>query len=373
MAGNRPYLIDTTLRDGEQKAGFAIRESDKPVIAAMLDEFGVDEIETGIPAMGEPIRRTIETIDAMPLACRRTVWCRAKEEDIDLAASCHEGAVHLSLPVSTRLRRVYGMSAPELFRLAERMIGLARGRFAYVSVGAQDASRSNQATLRTLCTVCSDAGADRLRLADTVGVWTPFKAAECIGDLAGHTGSMELGIHAHNDLGMATANTLAAMAAGASSADVTILGIGERAGNAALEQVVTAGLLTEGYFAHVTLPRLKELCRSFAAMTGIAVPDSQPVVGEGVVRHESGIHVHALLRDAASYQPFAPERVGHDGATYVLGKHSGVATIRFILARAGIDPQDEHASRGLLEDVRQFAEQRGSGMMEPAMKTVAGG
>lgn len=356
MNEHTPYLIDTTLRDGEQKAGFVIRESRKPSIAAMLDDFGVGEIEIGIPAMGKMIRKTIRTINAMPLSCRKTVWCRAKTEDIDMAESCHGDSVHLSVPASARLRIVYGLSFGDVLRLAENTIEYARKRFGYVSIGAQDASRTEQKFLRELCAVCRNAGADRFRLADTVGIWTPLRAGECIRDLKEMSGRMEIAVHAHNDLGMATANTLAALSGGASCADVTILGIGERAGNAALEQVVTAGFLTEGYFKNTAISRLKELCVSFAEMTGIDLPDSQPVVGEGVVRHESGIHVHALLRDAASYQPFAPEQVGHEGSEFVIGKHSGIAALRHIMKYDKSDNVEKKELFEMLERVRKCAD-----------------
>ena len=228
------------------------------------------------------------------------------------------------------------------------MTGLAGVTFGYVSVGVQDASRTDNGFLHEIADVCREAGADRLRLADTVGIWTPSQAGACIGELVEHAGGMEIAIHAHNDLGMATANTLAALDNGAAA----------------------AGRLTGGYFSQVDLPQVKQLCRTFAGMTGLTVPDSRPVIGDGVVRHESGIHVHALLRDADSYQPFRPEQVGHDGAEYVLGKHSGLAALRHIMQHAGIGQADEHTVSHLLEQLREYIDS-GGGMTDAGIVRMA--
>lgn len=196
-----------------------------------------------------------------------------------------------------------------------------------------------------------------MRLADTVGAWNPEQAAACVREVRASAASVQVGLHAHDDLGLATANSLAALAAGADSVDVTVLGLGERAGNAPLEQVVMALRVTAGVDCGVDPRRLTDLCRLVASAAGESIPRRTPIVGQAAFEHESGIHVHAMQRDRRCYEPFPAEQVGGVGSRFVLGKHSGTAAVRWALAERGIQLDDD-AARRLLAQVRRTAASR---------------
>jgi homocitrate synthase NifV len=224
------------------------------------------------------------------------------------------------------------------------MVALARGRFGFVSVGAQDASRAAPSFLARCAQAARQAGADRFRLADTVGVWNPFQAHAVLLDLGTRCRGLALGFHGHDDLGMATANTLAAAVAGASCVDVTVNGLGERAGNAPLEEVAMALQLTLGKGCGVDTARLAELSALVAQASGRVLAVNKPITGDGVFRHESGIHVRGLLADRRTYEPFGAEMVGHRETEIVLGKHSGAAAVKHVLAQGGRQVSQSDAS-----------------------------
>ncbi len=323
MHRRRIEIIDTTLRDGEQQPGLAFSCEQKVMLAERLAKAGVDEIEAGTPIMGGGEAESIRAIVDMNLPCRVTGWCRADVKDLNAAEACGLQAVHFSLPASSILMDALGWSLHDISQKMLKIAAYARQSFQYVSVGLQDVSRAEMSVIRELVALAAGLGVDRIRLADSVGVWSPLQVARVISELRPLAGRVQLAVHMHNDLGMAVGNSIAALEAEADSVDVTAYGIGERAGNAALEQVAAAVGLSPILSSNVNVAEAAALASDLAGMTGQAVATNRPIVGSRVFTHESGIHVHAMLRDSRAYEPCEPSLFGHPGRQYVIGKHSG--------------------------------------------------
>ena len=350
-------IVDTTLRDGEQAPGVAFTRAERAELAALLVDAGVVEIEVGTPAMGEEEREAIRGVAALNLPAALTCWARATERDIDAAAECGTPYVHISFPISRLQLELVGGREDELLGRAEALIGRALASFDGVSVGALDATRADVDLLVGLAQTASTHGARRLRIADTVGVGRPALVARLFERLAAAAPGLELEFHGHDDLGLATANTLAAIEGGATAASVTVNGLGERAGNAALEQVVMALKVLYGSEAGIDLAKLPALCRRVAECSGRPIPSWRPVVGDEIFTHESGIHVAALLKNPHAYQPFLPQELGAGESRFAVGKHSGSAALRYVLHERGIELEGDLAG-SLLAEVRRAAEER---------------
>ncbi|MFW6239807.1 MAG: LeuA family protein, partial [Thermodesulfobacteriota bacterium] len=320
------FIIDSTLRDGEQAPGVAFRREQKIRIARMLADVGVDEIEVGIPAMGETERETIREIRRLGLPPRLTCWCRATAGDIQLAGQCGTGGIHISLPVSPIHIHALGKSPGGVLDLMREMVSLARADFERVSVGAQDALRADPDYLEAFVAHAEDCGADRVRIADTVGIASPGAIHRLFRRLAPAAKGISLEFHGHDDLGMATANAVTAAEAGASALSVTVNGLGERAGNAALEEVVMA-LRTRSdrlpFSTSIDTKKIYPVSRMVATLTGIRPQPNKAIVGENAFAHESGIHQHGVIQHAQTYEIIDPQDVGIPASKLVLGKHSG--------------------------------------------------
>lgn len=355
-----PYLqlVDTTLRDGEQMPGVVFDGDQKLALARALAAAGVDEIEAGIPAMGPVECALLRRLAEAGLPCRLTSWCRCLEADLAAAAQTGIAGIHLSVPASDLHLRVTNRSRTWRRDALRRLLPEARARFAFLSVGAQDASRAEGEALIELARLAAEAGADRFRLADTVGIWTPRRAGEAVALVARAVPGLVLGVHQHNDLGMATANTVAAVETGASHADVTVNGIGERAGNAPLAEVALAVAVGGIARTGIRPEHLVALSRQVAEQAGMLLPINAPIVGRNAFRHESGIHVKAQLADRSAYEPFDPAILGQGAASeIVIGKHSGTGALQRVLGDCGVPVSDQDAA-SLLPRVRQAAESR---------------
>ncbi len=338
----KAWFVDTTLRDGEQAAGVVFSDEERCEIARQLVAIGVRELEVGIPASGETARRQISQVAEAVPGTWLLAWCRARRDDLAAAAGCPVQGIHISLPVSEIHLRAWGKSRAWVLQTLHELIDEAAESFNYVTIGAQDASRADRGFLLDFCHAVAESPAIRLRLADTVGMLTPKSAEFMVSNAVRALNGKLLEIHTHNDLGMATANTVSAWQAGAKCLSTTVNGLGERAGNASFAEVVTALQVACGCDTGLDLRYLCELALLVAASSNRTLPMETPVIGDAVFSHASGIHLSGLNRDAATYEGFPPELVGHAPSRHLFGIQSGPAALREFAHQSGhaIDAAD---------------------------------
>ncbi len=327
-------FFDTTLRDGEQTPGVSLTPTEKLEIATALSGIGVHVIEAGSAVASEGEREAIRLIADAGLAAECCTYVRALHQDIDCAADAGADSVHLVVPVSD-LHIVQKMqkTREQIFEMALDAVRYAKDAGLIVELSGEDASRADMEFLRTLYAAGVAEGADRLCFCDTVGVLTPERVATDIPPLC----IAPLSIHCHNDLGLALANTLAALKAGASAAHVTVNGLGERAGNTPLEELVMALETLYGYDTGINTRKIYPVSTLVSRLTGVPFATNKPIVGTMAFTHESGIHAHGLFRDTRTYEPISPELVGRT-RRIVLGKHSGSASVKAALTELGYNP-----------------------------------
>jgi homocitrate synthase NifV len=343
MLGTRDVLIDdTTLRDGEQTAGVVFSNHEKVRIAKLLDEIGVHQIECGIPAMGGDERDVIEQIANLGLSTSVLAWNRANIKDIQTSISTGVDAIAISLATSdihieTKLRK----DRAWVISTIQECVAFAKENGLYVSVNAEDASRTDIDFLVEYAKAAQAEGADRIRFCDTIGVMEPFRTYYIVKQLIEETG-LEVEMHTHNDFGMAVANAISGIHAGATWVNTTVAGLGERAGNAALEEVVMALKYIEELELKMDTTRFRELGEYVAQAAGRTIPVWKSVIGTNMFAHESGIHADGVIKNPKTYEVFSPDEVGLV-RQIVVGKHSGTKAIHLKFHEYGIDLSDEEA------------------------------
>lgn len=351
------FLInDTTLRDGEQAPYVAFNTQEKLNIAQKLFEVGADELEVGIPAMGEKEQADIKEILALDLPIQIMSWNRATMSDLDASLSCGLKAVDLSIPISDILIDVkFKGDKNRVLKQLEEVITEAKKENLFVCIGGEDSSRANLGFLKEIMSLGKSLGANRFRYCDTVGILTPQRTYENIKTLSS-LNLLDIEMHTHNDFGMATANAISGFEAGAISANTTVIGLGERAGNASFEQVLMSLTRLFGKEVDINSTNLKSLVHSVSLASNKRIDANLPIIGENIFSHESGIHVNGLLKSKSSYEPFTPKEVGLK-RYFPIGKHSGTSTLDYHLKTFGINP-DRNILQKLLPKVREIVTSR---------------
>lgn len=344
-------IVDTTLRDGEQTAGVVFANEEKIVIAQMLSDLGVDQLEVGIPTMGGDEKQAIKEIVKRNLNSSIMAWNRAVISDIEESIDCGVDAVAISTSVSDiHIQHKLKKSREWVLENMIKSVEFAKKNGLYVSVNGEDASRADREFLIQFINAAKQAGADRFRFCDTVGIMEPFRLKEEIKYLYDNT-QFDIEMHTHNDFGMATANALAGLHGGATHVGVTVNGLGERAGNAALEEVLMALMIVCGYNGEtINTKMFREVSEYVSRASGRELPKWKAIVGTNMFAHESGIHADGALKDPKNYEAFDPSIVGLE-RQIVIGKHSGRAAIVNKFKEYDINLTDEE-SKGILELVR---------------------
>jgi homocitrate synthase NifV len=352
-SGQMIKIDDTTLRDGEQTAGVVFANQEKVRIARLLDEVGVHQIEVGIPAMGGDEKKTIKHIAGLGLNTSILAWNRAVIDDIQHSLDCGVNAVAISMSASDiHIEHKLKKSRTWVLDAVKAAVDFAKSHDVYVSVNAEDASRADLDFLVRFAKAAEEQGADRIRFCDTVGILDPFDTYNVISFLHRNIG-IEIEMHTHNDFGMATANALAGIKAGATYVNTTVNGLGERAGNAALEEVVMALKYISKANLGFKTELFRELSEYVARASARSIPVWKPIVGANVFAHESGIHADGVIKNPLNYEVFPPEEVGLE-RQLVIGKHSGSKSIKMKFKEFAIELSDED-SQEILKQARKLA------------------
>jgi 2-isopropylmalate synthase len=347
-------IFDTTLRDGEQTPGVSLIPEEKLTIARQLARLGVDAIEAGFPISSEGEAAGVRLIAKDGLSAEVYALARASPQDIDTALSCDVGHVHIFIATSDlHLQRKLKLSRQQVLERAVQAVSYAKDHGLIVEFSAEDATRSDPKYLEQVLRSVCEARADRVNVPDTVGTASPEMMRRIVSSVKQMI-DRPISVHCHDDLGLAVANSLAGIEGGASQAHVTINGIGERAGNASLEELVMALQQIAATKTSIDTTLLYETSRLVAKITGVVVQPNKAIVGENAFGHESGIHTHGISSEASTYEPFDPALVGRK-RWFQAGKHAGAHGIAAQLAEMGLSPNSQELSQ-IVAKVKDLAD-----------------
>jgi len=366
-AKRRVYIFDTTLRDGEQSPGASMSPHDKLVFAKQLALLGVDIIEAGFPvsspAQFEGVKMISEEVEGPTIAA----LARAVEKDIksayDALKSAKKKRVHTFIATSPihmeyKLRK----KPDEVLKMAVEAVKYARSLVDNVEFSAEDATRSDRSFLKEIFIAVIEAGATTINIPDTVGYTTPFEFYNLVKEIKEVVGDRALiSVHCHNDLGLAVANSLSALLAGADQVEVSVNGIGERAGNASLEEVVMSIIVRNDIYPFEVGINTKEIYRTsklLRSITGLPIAYNKPIVGRNVFAHESGIHQDGVLKYRETYEIMKPEMIGRSSSEIILGRHSGRHALKVKLNELGVKYSSEEEFEKMYEKFLELADKK---------------
>jgi 2-isopropylmalate synthase len=363
-------IFDTTLRDGEQTPGISITPGQKVQIAVKLDELGVDAIEAGFPIVSLGEMEAIKTITKFGLNAEIYGLARAVQTDIDAAINCDLKYVHIFIATSDiHMQYKLKMNQEQVREKAVWAVDYAKKHGMQVEFSAEDATRSDRNFVREIFKAVATAGADRLDIPDTVGYATPQYISQLVKDVVEATIKVPVSMHCHDDFGLAVANTISGINAGASSAHVTINGLGERAGNASLEEFVMALQCLYNRRHNIKTELLYETSKFISNVMGIIVQPNKAIIGENAFGHESGIHTHGIINNPLTYEPISPELVGRKRWLQA-GKHAGAHGIKAMLEDFGIEPTNEQLHE-IVEKQKNLAD-KGKAITTAELLSIAG-
>lgn len=367
--GEKVRIFDTTLRDGEQTPGVSITPEQKVQIAIKLDKLGIDTIEAGFPIVSNGEMQAIKRINKEGLNAEICGLARTINSDIDSALKCDLKYIHTFIATSDiHLKYKLKMTRDQVLEKAVSAVEYAKKHGMHVEFSAEDATRSDRFFLYNVFKAVANAGADRVDLPDTVGYATPQYIAELVKEVKKSI-SIPISMHCHDDFGLAVANSIAGINAGASCAHVTINGLGERAGNASLEEFVMSLQCLYGKEHNIKTDLLYETSKFVSNTMGIIVQPNKAIIGENAFGHESGIHTHGILNNPLTYEPISPELVGRKRWLQA-GKHAGAHGIRAMLEEFGISATDEQL-KDIVDRQKNLAD-KGKSITTADLLSIAG-
>ncbi|MGQ9718533.1 MAG: 2-isopropylmalate synthase [Nitrososphaerales archaeon] len=368
MNDNYIKIFDTTLRDGEQTPGVSLTPEEKLEIARQLDRLGVDTIEAGFPIASKGEMEGIKLIAKEGLSTEVCGLARVNKSDIDVALDCGVQCIHVFIATSDiHIKYKLKIDREEALRRAVEGVEYAKSHGVQVEFSAEDATRSDVDYLKRVYKAVEEAGADRIDVPDTVGIMMPSRMYQLVGEVK-KVVKLPISLHCHDDFGMAVANTLAGVEAGASRAHVTINGLGERAGNAALEEVVMALHSLYGKKTRINTRLIYETSRLVSELTGIIVQPNKAIVGDNAFGHESGIHTHGVLSMPLTYEPIEPEMVGRKRWIQA-GKHAGAHGISATLKDMGWQPTEDQLKE-IVNRVKELGD-KGKSVTDSDLSAIA--